>query len=186
MTGFAAVQSGWKIFSGIDFGCAPGHPTVYLKVVTLPTGAFLVFHEYYAEQRLLIDHARTIRQSPLYVPGERIYADHAAQERLELRALGVRTLPANKEVLPGIDYLKTLLSGFPPDERPQLFVWFECVHTIREFSCYAWRTTADGKPDRTGLPEKLNDHSADAARYALFSERHHVPRRYRWRTIKGI
>jgi hypothetical protein len=186
MTGFPSVQPGWKVFSGIDFGCAPGHPTVYVKIAALPTGAFLLFHEYYAEQRLLVDHANAIKASPHYVPGERIYADHAAQECLELKALGVRTQPANKEVLAGIDYVKTLLSGFPPDERPQLYVWYECTNTIREFSTYAWRVGHDGKPDRTGLPEKLNDHSADAARYALVSERNHVPRKYRWRTIKGI
>jgi hypothetical protein len=167
----------WQKLSGLDFGSSPGHPFVYLKLCQLPTGQWLIFNEYVAEQRLMRDHAASIKRSPFYYPGEIIYADWDAQDRLELQDLGVRTRQAIKgpqTITMGIDFIKTLLNGFPPLEEPQIFVWHDCIHTIREFGVYQWPVRSDGKVDRTGTPVKDNDHCFVAGTLVL-TKRGEVP-----------
>jgi len=186
MTGLDTPHASWVKMSGIDFGAGPGHAFAYIKVTQLPTGQWLVFHEYVAEQRLMMDHAKAIKGSPLYSMHDRIYCDWAAQDRLELRSHGIRAQPAVKDVPMGIDYLKELLSGYPPNEEPMLFVWHECRQLIKEFGLYSWRIDRNGMPDKSGLPEKTNDHALDALRYCLYSAKAMIKRRYSAKTIPGI
>lgn len=186
MFGTLNIPSTWQRISAIDFGSSPGHPFVYLKVCILPNGAFLVFHEYVAEQRLLRDHAQSIVSSPHFMAGEMIYSDHDRQDNMELRQYGVRTREAVKDVLPGIDLIKSLLSGFPPSEEPQLYVWHTCRRTIAEFSLYRWQTNPDGTPKKNENPEKEDDHCMDALRYAIFSHKRKVKSGYRAMSIPGI
>ena len=187
MTGHASIPFDWPRFSGLDFGSSPGHPFVYLKVAELPNGAFLVFHEYVAEQKLLRDHASAIKSSPFWMRAEAIWADWDRQDRLELKDQGIPTLEAQKDVLVGIDYVKSLLAGFPPAEIPQLYIWHTCQYTIAEFGMYSWPVRPDGKIDRSGLPVKDHDHCMDALRYALFSKKR-KPRHggYNQRSIVGL
>lgn len=186
MTRHSTIQRSWPRISGIDFGSSPGHPFAYIKLCQLPGGAWLVFHEYYAYQKLMRDHAQAIKGSPLWVPSEYMYSDHAGQERLELKDLGIRTRKAQKDVLMGIDYVSTLLKGFPPKEIPQLYVWHGCYNLIKEFSRYRWPVTPDGRVDKTSNPLKADDHGLDALRYALFTYKHKPARTYRSRYVEGI
>ncbi|MEM3040405.1 MAG: hypothetical protein QXG97_00075 [Nitrososphaerota archaeon] len=186
MTGLSSPSELWYRVCGLDFGHAPGHPFVFLKFCQLPNGAWLQMYEYVAEQRLLKDHAEAIKSSPFFSRSDIIYADRDAQDVAELRALGISTRPAVKNVLVGIDYIKTLLSGFPPSEEPMLYVWYTCKHTIEEYGRYQWPIYADGRVDRTGLPMKVHDHCMDATRYALFSHKHAFSNRYSARTIVGV
>lgn len=179
-------QRSWPRVGGLDFGASPGHPFVYIKLFQMPNGAWLWYHEYVAEQRLIRDHAIAIKSSPFYLPGEKIFADWDAQDRVELRAVGVRTFSAKKDVRMGVDYLNELLSGYPPAEEPMLYMWFECPFSIDQMSAYAWPICADGRPDRSGNPEKYNDDAMDAGRYALYSLKHGVGPRYQATTIVGI
>lgn len=159
MTGFEFPQRDWVITSAIDFGSSPGHPFAYIKLARLPSnGAWLIFYEYLMEQDLLRNHAKAIKSSPLYRPGENPFADHDAQDRLELAEYGVRTRPAIKDVDTGIDYVKSLLSGFPPTFTPALYVWYQCVNTIKEFNTYQRKLMADGTIHPTGGVLKENDH----------------------------
>lgn len=189
ITGCDTPQFSWNRLAGLDFGSSPGHPFVYVKLCQLPNNAWMVFHEYVAEQRLIRDHAQAIKQSPQYYRGEIIFADWDAQDRLELAACGVPTRAAVKgpsTVSMGIDHLKGLLSGFPPLEEPQLYVWHECTSTIKEFGLYQWPTRPDGRVDKSGQPVKENDHCMDAVRYALYSRHRQGTQRYRARTIHGV
>lgn len=187
MTGVTAPSAYWPRISGIDFGSSPGHPFVYLKLCRLPNNAWLLFYEYAAEQKLMEDHARAIKASPWYVRTEPSYADtRGLQERMELKKLGVRTKPADKAVLMGIDYVGSLLRGFLPKEEPMLYIWHECKFTLKQFGMYRWPVKADGTPDRTGLPLKRDDDAMDALRYALYSDRNKPGRRYRSRKVAGI
>lgn len=178
----------WYRIAGLDFGASPGHPFVYLKLCFLPNGAWLVFFEYFREQALLRDHADVIKGSPYYLPGEFIYADWDRQDRMELRALGVRTRPAEKSVIVGLDFVKTLLSGTPfGDEiNTQLYVWYECIELITQLGMYSWPMLPGGRIDRSGLPVKQHDDGPDALRYALFSHRRKTGRSYRGRKMTGI
>lgn len=186
LTGYSYPSPYWRRICGIDFGSSPGHPFTYVKVCQLPSGQFLAFFEYGAEQRLLRDHAISIKRSPHYISGEFNYADHDAQDRLELKALGVNTRPAAKDVLMGIDYISTLLSGRPPIEAPDLFIWYECKMLLQEFGMYQFPTLADGKIDRSGNPIKQWDNYLDALRYALYSSRNLAGTRYRVSRISGV
>lgn len=186
LTRFSAPQITWPRISGIDFGSSPGHPFVYVKLCQLPNGVWLIFHEYVAEQKLLHDHASRIKGSPFWMPNEYCYSDWAGQERIELKNLRVRTRRANKEVSTGIDYVASLLRGFPPREVPMLYVWHECKFVISEFGKYRWPITPDGRPDRTGKPMKRDDHSMDAVRYALYTHKKAPGQKYRTTYIEGI
>lgn len=185
MTGYSRVPMQWERGAGIDFGASPGHPFVYAKLARIPAkGAWILFYEYVAEQRLMVDHARAIKESPYWAPNEEIYADYAGkQERMELANKGIRTKEANKDVAMGIDLVRSYLSGFPPTFEPLLYVWHECEVAISEFNTYAWPTRLDGKPDKSGRPLQQNDHVADSLRYFLFSRTQKKKRRYRTRKV---
>lgn len=190
IAGVAEPSAMWPRISGLDFGSSPGHPFIYLKLCRIPNvNAWMVFHEYAAEQRLIRDHATAIRRSPYFSNSELIFADWDAQDRLELRAVGVHTRPAVKgrdTVNMGIDYITSLLKGFPPQEIPQLYVWHECAYTIKEFGKYEWPIRPDGKPDRTGNPCKENDHAMDALRYALYSYKKFGSQKYFGKSVPGL
>lgn len=186
LTGYTSVSRYWPRVAGLDFGSSPGHPFCYGKLAQLPNGAWLLFYEYVMEQRLLRDHAQAIRQSPYYVPGEPIFSDWDAQDRLELKALGIRTKPANKEVTPGIDFIQTLLSGYPPIEDPMLYVWWECTYAIQEFNAYSWPVGPDGKVKKDGNPLKVDDHVMDLIRYALYSNKGSGTVKYRATRVAGL
>lgn len=187
LAGVEKPLTSWFRIGAIDFGSSPGHPFVYLKIFQIPNvHAWLIYYEYVQEQRLLRDHAQKIKTSPFYLPGELIFADHDAQDRLELAAHGVHTKPAIKDVVVGLDYVGALLQGYPPYFRPALYVWYECQHTIREFNTYSWPVLAGGKIDRTGLPEKKNDHCMDGARYALLSYRDKRAEGYKAHKVTGV
>ena len=189
MTQLSAPSLYWTRIAALDFGSSPGNPFVYLKLCRLPTGAWMVFHEYYMEQRLLRDHARAITASPGWTSGECIYADHDAQDRLELLQYGIKTRAAvkgPKSVGVGIDKIGELLKGRPPLFTPELYVWHECVETIKEFERYQWPIRDDGLPDRSGLPKPGYDHAMDSVRYAVFSDYRLGQSKYRTRSIPGI
>lgn len=186
LTGHYEPSPTWNRICGIDFGSGPEHPFVYLKLAQMPNGAWLLFHEYYQAQRLMRDHAKEIKKSPYYRRHDPIYSDHAGQERLELKHEGIYVkLADKKERLAGIDYVASLITGFPPEFRPQLYIWHECQKTIEEFSLYRWITGADGKPCREDVV-KVNDHCMDALRYALVTHKKHGAQRYRAWRMDGI
>lgn len=187
MTGLDRPSMHWSRTAGLDFGSSPGHPFVFLNACQLPNGlGWLVFFEYVAEQKLIRDHAARIKSSPFFNSGLEIFSDWDAQDRMELKALGVRTKEASKDVQMGIDCVNEHLAGYPPKEDPHLYIWHECVHTIKEFGLYQWPVGPDGKPYKIEGPKKENDHCMDALRYILFSKKKHSGRKYRARSVPGI
>lgn len=177
MTGKTYADFSWDRVSAVDFGSSPGNPFVYLKFCKLPNGAWLQFYEYYEEQRLLRDHANAIKGSPLFSPSERIYADWDAQDRLELANLGVptsRAVKGPKSIRVGIDKISEMLSGRPPYEYPELYIWHTCKNTIFEYKTYQWPTLPDGKVNTSDNPLDKNNHAMDSTRYALFTDHKRV------------
>ena len=75
------------------------------------------------------------------------------------RRAGLRTLPADNSVEPGIARVSALL-----DAR-QLFIAPSCRNLIEELSRYSFETDREGHP--TGRVLKAFDHACDALRYAL-------------------
>lgn len=134
---------------GLDLGHRA--PTCFLKAALDKDDVLYFCDEHYAPGLLLSQHASAIRQ--IYDGGP-IFSDHDAQDRMELEALGVRTVAANKDVLMGIDAMRTRMR----DGRFKI-VAGKCPNLMRELPRYEW-----GKDER---PLKVDDHAVDAARYAI-------------------
>jgi phage terminase large subunit len=94
----------------------------------------------------------------MHLTGRRIYCDSAEPNRIrELSASGFIALSAHKDVLKGIDHVKSL----------KLRVYAESVNLIKELQSYKWREDKDGRV--LDEPVKYQDHLCDAMRYALYT-----------------
>lgn len=96
---------------------------------------------------------------------EWVYLDPAARSlRLQLFEDGVHNVAAaHNAVLPGIRLIQSLL------HTGLLLVSEDCRHLIEQLPGYAW----DPKATERGVDQvlKVNDHEADALRYAVYSSR---------------
>lgn len=97
------------------------------------------------------------------IPVNTIYVDPSALSFIvELKQLGKWTVKAAKnDVLDGIRFVSKLLStgGYYVDES--------CLETIKGYQSYCWDPKAQERGE--DKPLKINDHTADRDRYALFS-----------------
>ncbi|MGW3305895.1 PBSX family phage terminase large subunit [Streptomyces sp. NPDC001073] len=102
--------------------------------------------------------------------------DFRLQLHSDLRRLGSQygsLQLANKDVLPGINWMASLL------QQDVLKIHRSCQGLIEEISSYVWdpKATAEGKDE----PIKRDDHSIDAARYVLYTTRSAYRRRIRFK-----
>jgi len=155
------IPHDWKRVRGIDWGYT--NPFVCLWGAIDNDGRLYVYDEYYVSQVLIKYHAVRINQTE----GKYSWtaADHDAQDNAELREYGIKTIPAKKDVLVGIQKVAERLV-VQEDNRPRLYISRNCENTIREFGMYKWQEKKEGKPMKEE-PEKLNDHCMDALRYMV-------------------
>lgn len=189
------------IMSAIDFGASPGHNFVYQKawvdysdliraVEESEPGRelyfrlkFCVFYEYRASSGTMAQHSEAIRRSPLYVPGEVVFADPSAkQARIDLdETYRIPTIPAVNAVEEGIDRVRNHLEiyqdyveggvrksyiyvsdeSFDPQDD-------ELLSTAEEFKRYKYPKGPDGRPVRR-TPIPIFDHGLDTLRYIVNS-----------------
>ena len=93
-----------------------------------------------------------------------IYIDPSAEAfQLELRRQGLHVVHAKNDVIGGIQEVSSALF------KGTLTILENCTNTIREMEGYVW----DSKAAIKGYDEplKVNDHSVDALRYAIFSHK---------------
>lgn len=122
--------------------------------------------EYYWDQKVQFrqkmsgELAEDIRQFLEPYSVNSVYVDPSAAEfKLQLQKKGLHVVPANNEVLDGIEKMTSEM------HRGNLVVCAECVNLIREIECYIWDSrAAEQGEDR---PKKKADHAVDALRYAL-------------------
>lgn len=181
-----AMPSGWESwprFLAVDFGYT--NPFVCQWWAQDPDGRLWLYREVYRTQRLVEDHAQHIARLSADEPRPRaVICDHDAEGRATLeRHLartwpGLRTTPANKKVLEGIQAVQARLRP-AGDGRPRLFFRREArverdpalveahrpTSTVEELPGYVWNLR-DGKPSKDE-PRKEDDHGADAMRYAV-------------------
>jgi phage terminase large subunit len=165
----------WRRLRAVDFGYT--NPFVCQWWALDPDGRAYRYREIYRTERLCEDHARQI---VALSAGERIevtVADHDAEDRATLQRHGVPTVPARKDVSPGVQAVENRLR-VAGDGKPRLYLLrdslverdrsLEAAHlptcTEEEITSYAWPKAADGKPLKE-QPVKLNDHGCDAMRY---------------------
>ncbi len=155
------LPDGWQRVRGIDFGYT--NPFVCLWGAIDHDGRLYIYDEHYQPRTLMKDHASAIWNRP----GNYAWtvADHDAQDNAELRAEGINTKNAKKDVILGLQKVKARMKVHG-DGYPRLFVCKRCKNVIREFGSYRWpetRATGNDKEE----PMKENDHAMDAIRYMV-------------------
>lgn len=178
-----AVPSDWPLVLTVDFGYSNAFVAQWWRID--PDGRMYLTREISRKQRLVEDHARDIRAIMTEHPDEpvptAVVCDHDSEDRATLeRHLKLPTLPARKGVTRGVQLMHARIRK-AGDGRPRMFVFKDCVvgrdlvaeerKTPRGLAAevlgYVWETVRgdDGIPKE--VPVKLNDHSMDAARYAV-------------------
>lgn len=155
-----AFPEGAEMISGLDFGLHD--PTVHLWVMK-HNGRFYVVDEYYAKDRTLEDHARSIKSNYWDRYVIRRWADPSGgQERLDFDKYGIGTYEAKNDIRPGINAVQRLF------EDNKLFIARNCLETLKEISVYQYKS----KEGRNSLDEPVDyaNHTMDALRYAIYSE----------------
>ncbi len=169
------VPSEWRRLRVVDFGYT--NPFVCQWWAIDPDGRAYLYREIYMSQRLVEDHARQIVELSA---GERIeatIADWDAEDRATLDRHGVPTIPAIKDVSPGIQAVQQRLK-IAGDGRPRIFFLRDSVveadpamieakkptSTVEEIDGYVWSKSQEGKATREN-PVKVDDHGMDGTRY---------------------
>lgn len=185
----------WPRYWSIDFGFR--HPFVLQCWATDPDGRAYLYREIYRTGVLVEDHARDILDSigawnraakahdwsRATEPKPRaVLCDHDAEGRATFeRHTGLKTVPADKAVLAGIQDMAERLRVQKGETRPRLFVCRDSlIHppdraqkdaglptcTREEFDGYVWDSDAGSKQNPTKeRPVKEHDDGMDAARY---------------------
>jgi phage terminase large subunit len=167
-----AIRAEWPRLWSIDFGFT--NPNVWQEWALDPDRRLYLAREHVRTGELPGELAALLRRAGTR-PLEAV-CDHDAAGRAELeKLLQIRTRPAFKEVLAGIQAVKARLRP-AADGRPRLFVARGCllgrdprmderrepIGLAEEIDVYRWRE--DGGRDEP-VPE--HDHSMDAMRYAV-------------------
>jgi phage terminase large subunit len=172
----------WDRFISVDFGFS--NPFCALWIAVDPDGRMYVYREIYQTKTIVEDHAKVMKRvidqdtaRPRY-----IICDHDAEDRATLeRHLHYSTVPAKKDVKPGIEAVQTRLRK-AADGRPRLFVCKKAlvrpdgalraarrpVCLEEEFPTYVWdQRSQPGTDNLREAPVKQDDHALDSLRYAV-------------------
>jgi len=150
--------------NGLDLGF--NHKTVFLRGAYTSWDELYIFAEHSASGWLLREHARRIEEmlddrppcnwGQIDDPDGTIYCDHDLQDREELKALGIHTVPAvKKDMAAGIDAVN---KRFKEDKL--FIVESECPRLLLEIPYYVYHPEKDE-------PVKKDDHACDALRYLV-------------------
>jgi phage terminase large subunit len=169
----------WPKVRSIDFGYA--NPFVCQWWAISPDDEWYLYRELYHSRRLVEDHARQINELSRGETYLATYADHDAEDRATLEKYGIRTMPAVKDVSPGIQevYKKLQIDdrGKPGlcflrsslmEKDPALVEEKKPTCTLEEIQGYQY-PKQKGDKNVKEEPIKLNDHGMDCMRYAVYS-----------------
>lgn len=156
------IQSFNLVHRGIDFSHGGKDPFVYLELYYDKENHDLyILNEcfLYSPDNTIKDMGVAIKK--LNINNRAIYCDSADPGRItELNRIGCNCLPCTKyhdSVMTGIEWLQSLNHIYIDKIR--------CQHTYKEFKGYHWEINKYGEITHT--PIDMNNHSIDAARYAL-------------------
>lgn len=175
------VPSNATVIGSIDWGGA--NPFVFLWVAQLPHlgDDWYAFDEYYWDpkrngQRRLEEHADEIKARTLRwrTSLERSWADHDPTDVNEFANYGVPSSPADKDKSLGIETVRALLKVRADTGRPRLHIASRCRNLIKELASYRYPDGTKNNDPRNE-PVKKDDHTCDALRYILHSEKAYSP-----------
>lgn len=165
-------------FRAVDFGYT--NPFVCQWWGMDADGRLYRYREIYHTGKLVEDLTKDI----IELSGEEKFdftiADHDAEDRATMQKHGITTIPAKKDVSPGI---QAVMGRFKKagDGKPRIYYVRGALVEVdpaleaaklptcteEETPGYAWQKTPDGKPNKE-QPEKKNDHGQDAERYLVY------------------
>lgn len=157
-----------------DWGFSP-NPGVSLVIGITSTNHWWVLEEVYTPELLVTavepgDDCWLERDRQLAAKhgASYILADPSAPAYLTAYAqAGLPIVAADNDVAPGIQAVATLLHIHPDTGKPRLFISDRCSNLILELEGYHYKPNKDGTFKEQ--PEKVNDHTCDAMRYAVFT-----------------
>lgn len=191
----------WRRFLSIDFGF--NNPFVCQWWAMDPDGRLYMYREIYMTGRIVEDHARQILALIKRGDGHRkdedpeaIICDHDAEDRATLeRHLGRSTVPAKKDVKPGIEAVQARLR-IRKDGRPGIYICRDALAerdpslyearkpwcTEQEVTEYIWDPASPPAMAGTAreTPLKRNDHGMDGTRYMVAHEDLRARARFRY------
>jgi len=146
------LPESWPRVRGIDFGYT--NPFVCLWGAIDEDNRLFIYKEHYRPRMLVKEHAAIINAENHHYLWT--VSDHDAQDQAELKACGIYTRNAQKDVILGIQRTKARLK-VQADNWPRLLINERCINTIKEFSSYRWQESKEGRNDKEE-PVKENDH----------------------------
>jgi phage terminase large subunit len=155
------VPEGWRRVRAIDYGYT--NPFVCLWGALDSDNRLYIYDEHYQSRLLIKDHVRAI-MSRVEGRFDWTVADWDAQENAEMADCGISTVRAKKDVIAGLQRVKSRLM-VQPDGKPRLYIHERCVNTLREMGMYRWDPGKSGNERET--PIKELDHAMDALRYMV-------------------
>jgi hypothetical protein len=164
---FPKIPSTWRRIRSIDLGYE--HPFCCLWGALSPDGVVYVYAEYYQRRLLIRDHAAAIKaidedwtllteRDRDYVEIETSVCDHDRQERAELEAEGIYSMPAEKSVDIGVQVCNRAF------KQRKVFIAPSCYWLRKELSTYHYRQTGQAGKE---IIDKVDDHAVDPFRYML-------------------
>ena len=158
-----SLPSSTRYFAGVDWGYTDPF-VVTVRAVTESGMHYRVGEIYKPNQRLqeMVDQASRLKG---LFNIEKFYADPSRPEYIaEFCRNGLRCIPANNEILPGIEKHYELIK----DHRFKIFKDV-CIHTVDELETYHYPEEIELKPDQNNknknLPVDQSNHTMDADRY---------------------
>jgi len=171
------IPADWRRIRTVDFGYT--NPFVCQWWAIDHDGRMFMYREIYHTQGLVEDYARDIVRLSEGESIEATVCDHDAEDRATLERHGVPTVPAKKDISPGLQAVASRLSK-AGDNRARLFVLrdslveedkalardYKPTCTAHEFPAYVWPQAKDGKPIKE-VPVDVDNHGMDAMRYGV-------------------
>ena len=171
------IPKDWRRFRSIDFGYT--NPFVCQWWAVDGDGRMYLYRELYKTKTIVSDHAVTIKELSDGETHEATVSDHDAEDRATLHRAGISSVPAQKDISPGVQAVSNRLR-IAGDGRPRLYLFRDCLHhrdpmlaeakkpccTTEEFDSYVWKKSPDGKPIKEE-PVDVDNHGMDAMRYAV-------------------
>jgi phage terminase large subunit-like protein len=171
---------GWRIYTSTDHGV--NNPTAWLWHAVSPTGEVVTFHEHYASDMTISEHAQVVKQyekdKPWTVwvrtgdPAMHQRNGESGMSVIQLYAkegLGIGTKGVPHEVTIGVDRVRQYLKTNTRSGTPWWQVSRQCTNLIREMRALHWKTYESSKLADSNNPieriQKKNDHACDALRY---------------------
>ena len=181
-------------YRGIDWGSTDEHPCTCVFGCVAPDGTWYVYDEYWSNSQVnsMEDHLRAIiaKSTALGFPTTGVssywfssaYCDPQRPDLItQLSSLGVDALPANNDVLPGINTIKVKLKIERNTGKAHLYINERCKHLIEEMRKYRWmrgRAPSSGAVRNpvvaSPAPVKRDDDTVDAMRYMIHSVDGHL------------